>query len=39
MATRGLLTADLLVPMKGKILNTTAAALEVAHPKTLPGCR
>jgi len=39
MATRGLLAADLLVPMEGRILKTTAAALKVAHPKTWPGCR
>jgi len=39
MATRSLLSADLLVPMEGRILNTTAAALQMAHPKTWPGCR
>jgi len=39
MATRGLLAADLLVSMEGRIPNITAAALQVALPKTWPGCR
>jgi len=39
MATRGLLAADRLVPMEGRIPNITAAALQVALPKTWPGCR
>jgi len=37
--TRCLLASDLLVSIKGRILNVTAAALQVAHPKTWPGCR
>jgi len=35
----GLLAADLLDPMEGRIPNITAAALQVAHPETWPGCR